>query len=150
MVSTITASHAMEVKIGEEVEKFGPNIVNPESQSITIPYGSVVIGQSIISEMYVDTIQTITNNRNLRVVSPKLYVKLQLIISVLIVGIIPKREKILNIWWEIAGALPENESYEVLVGYRLKQSLKLKINDIINLNGSAMKVVGLLSETDER
>jgi len=38
MVSTITASHAMEVKIGEEVEKFGPNIVvKPESQSITTP-----------------------------------------------------------------------------------------------------------------
>ena len=149
MVSTITASHAMEVKIGEEVEKFGPNIVvKPESQSITIPYGSVVIGQSTISETYVDTIQTITNNRNLRVVSPKLYGQITVDNqSVLVVGIIPEREKILNIWWEIVGVLPENESYEVLVGYGLKQSLKLKMNDIIKLNGSAMKVVGFLSET---
>ena len=45
-----------------------------------------------------DTIQTITNNRNLRVVSPKLYGQITVDNqSVLIVGIIPEREKILSI-----------------------------------------------------
>ncbi|MGW8181871.1 MAG: ABC transporter permease, partial [bacterium] len=43
IVATFTISNSMEQQIGEEVEKYGPNIViTPETQSINVPYGNVM------------------------------------------------------------------------------------------------------------
>ena len=51
IVSTFTVSSAMQTQVGNEIEKYGPNIVvTPNTQSISVPYGNVVIGNVTIAE----------------------------------------------------------------------------------------------------
>ncbi len=68
----------MEQQIGEEVEKYGPNIViTPETQSINVPYGNVMIGKSTFRQEELEKLTSIPNAKNIRIVSPKLYAQAQ-------------------------------------------------------------------------
>src|SRR3989337_4166384 len=74
IVSTFTVSAAMQTQVGNEIDKYGPNIVvTPNTQSINVPFGSVVIGNVVMSEDAVGKIFTIPNKANVNIVSPKLY-----------------------------------------------------------------------------
>src|SRR3990172_5711013 len=78
IVSTFTVSAAMQAQVGNEIDKYGPNIVvTPDSQSINVPYGSVVIGNVLFSESLIYQMYNITNSANIRVISPKLYNQIQ-------------------------------------------------------------------------
>jgi len=149
IVSTFTISRSMEVQIGDEIEKYGPNIVvTPRTQSINVPYGSVVIGNVTIPESSVDKIYTIPNKRNLRVLSPKLYGQVQSgNNSLLLVGMIPEKEIELKRWWNITGSLPQNDANETIVGSAVKSSLGLTIGAAIQIKNTTLRVVGFLDET---
>jgi len=148
IVSTFTISHSMEVQIGNEVERYGPNIVvTPRTQSISVPYGSVVVGNITIPEASVDRIYTIPNRANLRVLSPKVYGEVQLgDNSLLLVGIMPMKEIELKSWWNISGSLPE-QSNQVVAGSAVKSLLGLTVGSTIQVQNSSFNVVGYLSET---
>jgi len=149
IVSVFTISRSMEVQIGDEVEKYGPNIVvTPKTESISVPYGSVVIGNVTIPESSVAKISTIPNKQNLRVVSPKLYGQAQYgNSSLLIVGMLPEKEIQLKKWWNITGSLPQNESSEVIIGSVVKSRLGLTAGSMIQIKNSTQNIVGILSET---
>jgi len=146
-VSTITRS--MEVQIGDEIEKYGPNIiVTAKTESISVPYGSVVIGDVTIPEDFVSKIYTIPNKQNLRVVSPKLYGQVQYgNNSLLLVGIVPEREIELKRWWSITGSLPQNDTNEIIVGSAIKSLLGLTIGSTIEVKNITLTVAGFLMET---
>src|SRR3990172_9878460 len=60
IVSTFTVSAAMQTQVGNEIDKYGPNIVvTPNTQSINVPYGSVIMGNVTISEDSLDKIHNI-------------------------------------------------------------------------------------------
>jgi len=149
IISTFTISRSMEIQIGDEVEKYGPNIlVTPKTQSISVPYGSVVIGDITIPESTVDKIYTIPNKRNLRVLSPKVYGQVQYgNNSLLIVGMIPEKEIELKRWWNVTGSLPQNDANEIIIGSAVKSSLGLTIGSTIQVKNTSLTVVGYLSET---
>ena len=149
IISVFTITRSMEVQIGDEIEKYGPNItVMPKTESIGVPYGSVVIGDVTIPESFIDKIYTIPNKQNLRVLSPKLYGKVQYgNNSLLLVGIIPEKEIELKRWWSITGSLPQNDTNEVIVGSAIKSSLGLTIGSTIQVKNSTLTVVGFLMET---
>ena len=149
IVSTMTISRAVQTHIGEEVEKYGPNVVvQPVAQTLSIPYGSVVVGQSTIPEMYVDAIFGIKNSKNVRVVSPKVYGQATVKNNTfLVVGIIPQKERMLRTWWNVEGALPADDADEMLVGSAVMKVLGLRVNDTLPLGGRAIKVTGSLDET---
>lgn len=149
IVSTFTISRSMEIQIGDEIEKYGPNIVvTPKTQSISVPYGSVVIGNVTIPESSVDKIYTIPNKSNLRVLSPKLYGQVQYgNNSLFLVGIIPEKEIELKRWWDITGSPPRNDANETIIGSAVKSSLGLNIGSTIQIQNTALTVVGSLSET---
>ena len=66
IVATITISNSMEIKIGEEVEKYGPNVVvTPDTKSINVPYGSVTVGSSTFDEATLKNLETIENAVNI-------------------------------------------------------------------------------------
>ena len=66
IISTFTISRAMEIQVGDEIEKYGPNIVvTPKTQSVNVPYGNVVMGNVTIPESSVDRIYTIPNKANI-------------------------------------------------------------------------------------
>ena len=78
IVSTFTVSAAMQAQVGNEIDKYGPNIVvTPNAQSINVPYGSVMVGNITIPENATDRIFTIPNKININVLSPKLYSQIQ-------------------------------------------------------------------------
>jgi hypothetical protein len=78
IVSTFTVSAALQTQIGNEIDKYGPNIVvTADSQSISVPYGSVVIGNVLFSEDAISQMYEIPNKANINVISPKLYSQIQ-------------------------------------------------------------------------
>ncbi len=51
IISTFTISNSMAMQVGDEIEKYGPNIVvTPNTQSVVVPYGNVIVGAVTIPE----------------------------------------------------------------------------------------------------
>ena len=149
IVSTFTVSAAMQAQVGNEIDKYGPNIVvTPNAQSINVPYGSVTVGNITIPENATDRIYTIPNKININVLSPKLYNQIQYKNStILLVGAIPDKELIMKKWWNITGLLPKNDTNEILLGSGLKSSLGLQKDDTMQLRNSSFIITGTLDET---
>jgi putative ABC transport system permease protein len=149
IVATFTVSAAMQAQIGNELDKYGPNIVvTSDTQSINVPYGSVVIGNVLFSEESIYQIYEIPNKANIRVVSPKLYNQIQFNNhTLLVVGTIPEKELELKMWWNITGALPENDTNQVLLGSQVNSVLNLPVGSAVTLNNESFTVAGFLAET---
>jgi putative ABC transport system permease protein len=149
IVSTLTVSAAMQTQIGNEIEKYGPNIiVTPNTQSINVPFGSLVIGNVTISENAVDLIYTIPNNANIRVLSPKIYGQVQYgNDTLLLVGVSPDKEIQLKKWWNLTGSLPRNSTNEIVLGSALRTQLNLPLGSSIQISNTSLIVTGALSET---
>jgi len=149
IVATVTISNSMEIKIGEEVEKYGPNIVvTPDTKSITVPYGSVTVGSSTFNEAELTNLETIPNAVNIRIVSPKLFGQaVHGESNLLMVGVNAEDERLLKVWWDINGEIPEPGSDETLLGSEVIRALELSIGSSIELNDRSFTVTGYLSET---
>lgn len=149
IVATVTISNSMEIKIGEEVEKYGPNVVvTPDTQSINVPYGSVTVGSSTFDEAELESLETIPNAVNIRIVSPKLFGQAEYEESnLLMVGVNAEEERMLKVWWDINGDIPAPESSEALLGSEVIEALDLEIGSTITLNDMAFTVSGYLSDT---
>lgn len=149
IVSTLTVTGAMQAKIGNELEKYGPSIVvTPNSEKVTIPYGSVVIGNNLLDENSIDKIYAIADSENIRVLSPKLYDQINYgNNSILVVGLFPEKEIQLKTWWNVTGSLPQNNTAEILLGSELKAALSAQIGSSIILGNSSFVVTGILDQT---
>jgi putative ABC transport system permease protein len=149
IVTTLTVSGAMQTQIGNEIEKYGPNVVvTPNSQTISIPYGNVVIGNNLFNENSTDKIYAIPNSANIRTLSPKLYNQIQYKNNtILVVGLFPEKEIQLKTWWNVTGFLPQNDTNEVVVGSELKAALNLQTGASIPISNSTFIVRGVLEPT---
>jgi putative ABC transport system permease protein len=149
IVATFTISKAMQTQIGEEVEKYGPNIVvKPQTQSVTIPYGDVTVGRSTMQENLIDRISNIPNAKNIRVASPKLFGQARVgEETVLLVGLLPEREQYLKVWWEIEGRVPRDGENEALLGFDVMKTLGLSLGSTVTINDTPFTVVASLGET---
>lgn len=149
IISTFTVSSAMQTQIGNEIEKYGPNIVvTPNTQSINVPYGNVVIGNVMFSEDAVAKIYNITNKANIRVVSPKLYNQIEYgNNTILTVGFLPDNEIQLKKWWNVTGSMPQNDTNQVMLGWAVKTTLNLQVDSSIELSNASFLVTGFLGET---
>ena len=149
IVSTLTVTGAMQTKIGNELEKYGPSIVvTPNSEKVTIPYGSVVIGNNLLDENSIDKIYVIADSENIRVLSPKLYNQVKYgNNTILVVGLFLEKEIQLKTWWNVTGSLPQNNTAEILLGSDLKGALYAQISSSIILGNSSFVVSGILDQT---
>ena len=149
IVSTFTVSAAMQIQVGNEIDKYGPNIVvTPNTQSINVPYGNIIMGNVTIPEESIDKILTIPNKANINVLSPKLYNQIPYGNStILLVGVFPGSELKLKKWWNVTGSLPQNDTYEILVGSVLKTSLSLQVGSAFQIGNSSFMITGVLDET---
>lgn len=148
IVATFTISDSMEQQIGEEVEKYGPNIVvTPETQSINVPYGNVVVGKSTFKQEELEKITTIPNAKNIRIISPKLYTQAQSgDQTLLVVGLNAEAERYLKVWWDINGDVPVTGN-EALLGSEIMKALGLSIGKTLELNGEEFSIAAYLDET---
>jgi putative ABC transport system permease protein len=149
IVSTLTISGAMQTRIGSELEKYGPSIiVTPNSEKVSIPYGSVIVGNNLFSEDSIDKIYGIPNNANIRVLSPKLYNQVKYgNNTILVVGLFADKEIQLKTWWNVTGSLPQNNTEEILIGSDLKTALNTQIGSSLSLGNSSFIVSGILYQT---
>ena len=149
IVSTLTVTGAMQTKIGNELEKYGSSIVvTPNSEKVTIPYGSVVIGNNLLDENSIDKIYAIADSENIRVLSPKLYNQVKYgNNTILVVGLFLEKEIQLKTWWNVTGSLPQNNTAEILLGSELKGALYAQISSSIILGNSSFVVSGILDQT---
>jgi putative ABC transport system permease protein len=149
IVATFTISNAMQTQIGEEVEKYGPNIVlKPDTKSVTIPYGDITVGRSTMQESLIDLISNIPNAKNIRVTSPKLFGQARMgEETVLLVGLIPERELNLKLWWDIQGQVPNDGENEAMLGSEVMKALGLSLGSEVTINDTPFTVVASLGET---
>ena len=131
------------------MEKYGPSIVvTPNSEKVSIPYGSVVIGNNLLPEDSIEKIYAIPDSENIRVLSPKLYNQVKYGNStILVVGLSLEKEIQLKTWWNVTGSLPKNNTEEILVGSELKSTLNMQIGSPIMLGDSSFIVAGVLDQT---
>ncbi len=149
IVSTLTVSGAMQNSIGDELEKYGSSIVvTPNSERVSIPYGSVVIGNNLLTEDSVDKIYAIPDSESIRILSPKLYDQVKYGNStILVVGLFLEKEIQLKTWWNVTGSLPQNNTKEILLGSELKAAINEEIGSSITLGNSSFIIAGILDRT---
>lgn len=129
IVALLSLSSSIQEEIGEQLDRFGANIVIvPHSDSLALDYGGVSVPgvEFDVQQLHNADIQKIRQIRyhsRLSVIAPK-------VVSatnadgqqVLLAGVDFKNELKLRRWWRITGQKPETEQ-DVLLGYEAARAL---------------------------
>lgn len=153
VVSLYKVSKVVSQTLEEKLNKFGANIViNPKSESLSINYGGVNLGNILYEIKYlelpplIDKIRNIKYKNNISAIAPKLVVVKEINGKKIgVVGIDFAEELKIKNYWNIKGYLPHNKS-ELLVGSETALNLKLKTGDKVNLDGKSFKVSGIVEK----
>lgn len=131
IVALVSLSRSIQTEIGEQLDRFGANIVIvPESNSLALDYGGVSVPGVTFDEHQltnedVERIRQIPYHKRLSVVAPKILSAAEIEgQQVLLVGVDFKNELKLKRWWHITGKSPEEDG-EVLIGYDVARALSL-------------------------
>jgi len=151
VVALVSLSRAMRAEVGDELDRFGANIViTPKARSLDVAYGGLAVaGLTVdVEELQTkdaDTIRTIPNQRNVSAVAPKLVGTMELEGQhALLIGVRFKDEGGVKSWWKIDGRLARNAG-EVMLGSEASQSLRKRKGDRISLAGEPREVVGVIA-----
>jgi putative ABC transport system permease protein len=130
-ISLLSLSHAIKSEIGDQLDRFGANIVVvPQSNSLTLDYGGVsVSGVSFdiqqLQENDIKSIREIPYRNRLSVVAPKLLGVVNIENrEVLLAGVDFKQELMLKRWWRLIGQKPF-EDHDLVVGFDVARQLSL-------------------------
>ncbi|MGC9061729.1 ABC transporter permease [Calditerrivibrio sp.] len=153
VVSLYKVSKVVSQTLEEKLNKFGANIIiNPKSESLTINYGSVNLGNILYDIKYlelpplIDKIRNIKYKNNISAIAPKLVVVKEINGKKIgVVGVNFAEELKIKNYWNINGTVPHNKD-EILVGSETSMNLKLKTGDEVNLHGKLFKVSGILEK----
>ncbi|PMP69439.1 MAG: ABC transporter permease [Calditerrivibrio nitroreducens] len=153
VVSLYKVSKVVSQTLEEKLNKFGADIIiNPKSESLTINYGSVNLGNILYDIKYlelpplIDKIRNIKYKNNISVIAPKLVVVKEINGKKIgVVGVNFAEELKIKNYWNINGTVPHNKD-EILVGSETSMNLKLKTGDEVNLHGKLFKVSGILEK----
>jgi putative ABC transport system permease protein len=154
-VACQTINKALHDRVKEQLLRFGANIiVQPKGQPFDL-YSGTTKGGILLSEDYVDKIESIEHKKMLIAVSPKLYERFEVKgKSLLVVGIKPDERKA-KPWWMIGNSVVTDEfpatdefplDNQILLGHYAAASLGQEISEI-KLDDKVFKVSGVLDET---
>jgi putative ABC transport system permease protein len=151
VVALASLSRAMRAEIGDELDRFGANIIiTPKARSLDVAYGGLAVaGLTVDAEELhttdADTIHTIPNKRNLSAVAPKLVGTTELEgRRSRLIGVRFRDEGRVKSWWKIDGHLARNAG-EVMLGHEASQSLRKTKGDRITVAGESREVVGVIA-----
>ncbi len=151
VVALVSLSRAMRAEVGDELDRFGANIViTPKSRSLDIAYGGVAVAGLTVDaqELHTkdaDAIRTIPNKRNVSAVAPKLVGTLKIEGQrALLIGVRFRDEGGVKSWWKIEGRLARNAG-EVMLGHDAAQTLRKRTGDRITLGGEPREIVGVIA-----
>ncbi|MDD5312262.1 MAG: ABC transporter permease [Dehalococcoidia bacterium] len=165
VVGILTIASAGETKIYRQLEQYGPNLtVIPAINNLDMKLGNLSMGTLTVGENYIPQEQlvkirqiadssirqalNITDEGDIATIAPKLYENTNVNgVSLVVVGVDAQQERIVKTWWELSKGKYIEETDEALVGAIAADLLKLNVGDTIALNGSSIKVSGILKET---
>ena len=151
VVALVSLSRAMRAEVGDELDRFGANIViTPKSRSLDVAYAGVAVAGLTVDAQELqtkdaDAIRTIPNKRNVSAVAPKLVGTLEIEGQrALLIGVRFRDEGAVKSWWKIDGRLARNAG-EVMMGHDAAQTLRKKTGDRITLGGEPREIVGVIA-----
>jgi putative ABC transport system permease protein len=153
VVALTALSAAMQREIGDELDRFGANIVvTPKARTVDLAYGGVAVaGLSIdaqsLSIADAERIRTIHHKRNISAVAPKLLgTALVNDTPALVVGAVFRQERGIKSWWTVDGRFAETDG-EAIVGAELARDLGVRPGDRVTLADRPLTVAGVLGAT---
>jgi putative ABC transport system permease protein len=153
VVALLALSEAMEADVADELDRFGANIViTPRSRMVDLAYGSVAVAGLTVDAQALKAedaglVRTIPHKRNIAVVAPKLIGTTTLEGDpVLAIGIDPREELGIKLWWTIEGAMPRSDD-EVLLGAELARRYRKPAGSTLRLGDVERRVSGVLHPT---
>lgn len=153
VVALTALSGAMQREIGDELDRFGANIVvTPKTRTVDVGYGGLAVAGLNIDAQSLSTkdaqlIRTIRHSRNVSAVAPKLLgTSLVNQSPALVIGTVFAQERGIKSWWTMTGRFAENAN-EALVGSELARELKLATGSPVTLADRALTVAGVLAAT---
>jgi putative ABC transport system permease protein len=166
VVGILTIALAGQVRIYNQLEKYGPNLtVIPEISNLDMKLGDLSMGTLAVGENYVPAeklpqIREITDGEikmalniddegEIATIAPKLYVNTKLNnTSIMVVGIDPEPESRIKTWWKIgSGGYLDGAEDQAMAGATVAELLKLNVKDTIALNGQTFSIAGILETT---
>ncbi|WP_035067568.1 ABC transporter permease [Nitratidesulfovibrio termitidis] len=167
-VASIVALREVSAVVGESLERkltsFGANImVSPARETLTISYGGLPLGDLLLDEGHLpqaDTarrIRSIEFNANIAAVAPKLVTMARIgspagaatpvaPLPVAVVGVDWPEELSLKGYWAIDGATPKSPD-GALAGHAVAARLGLAPGSVVDVNGHAVTVTGVIGST---
>jgi putative ABC transport system permease protein len=153
VVALIGLTAAMEREIGDELDRFGANIViTPKARAIDLAYGGVAVaGVNVDAQALtmadVARIRSIPNERNVSAVAPKLLGTALVNDSpALLIGAVFRQERRMKSWWQVSGTFPDAPG-QGLAGADLARELGLQAGQRVRVGSHDVTVVGVLAAT---
>jgi len=153
IVTLVTLTRSMSSDIERKMDEFGANIlVTPQSNGLSMNYGGISLGgvtfdQREIREGDLARIKTITNHKNISVISPKVLGGVKINDhDVLLVGVNFESELKMKQWWKVFGHEPASE-HDLLLGSDASKVLNVSSGDDLTIKGEIFKVAGVLDQT---
>lgn len=170
IVAILTIALAGQIKINDELNKYGPNLmVTPAISDISMSLGGLSMGTLAVGENYIQDnvlpkVRQITDDLirkgfkdkgipfedvgNIATIAPRLYTNADINgKKVIVVGIDPAEERKLRIWWNIAQGKYIEKEDEALLGTHAFGALKLNVGDTLLIGKKELTVIGVLEET---
>ena len=152
VVAFISLVEALTQDINHKLEEYGANIlIVPKTENLSLTYGGLSIGgvsfdMQEIHQGDLGKIANIKNSQNVAAVGPMLIGGIEVKDrKVLMAGMDFKVYQSLRPWWNIQGAVPEEDG--VLVGAEASRILDLHQGKRLKVNGRELIVSGVLDST---
>lgn len=152
-VTLISITRRMNEDISKKLDEYGANIlILPRSDALSLSYGGMSLGgvtfdDQALKDSDIPKIRQIEVRENINTVSPKLIGVVDTESkSIPLMGIQFQEEVQLKKWWKIHGAVPKTQE-EVLLGSEAAVQLFKSPGDILPINGSTLRIAGVLEET---
>ena len=151
VVSLAALSAAMRAEVGDELDRFGANIViTPKTRALDLAYGAVALGGLSVdtNALTLDDakrVRTIHDSRNISAVAPKLVGTIEIDgTPMLLVGADLHEERAVKGWWQVEGRMAL-EAGEAMLGAEAATALERSVGDHLEFAGKRLDVVGVLA-----
>lgn len=152
VVAVIGFVRSMNDAISHRMERYGANIlITPRADDLELSYGGINLGGVSVDpkplhQSDLHNLTTIENAANIAATGPTLIGAVSAAGQrVLLAGIDLRLIDILKPWWTLSGHRPETSG--VIAGAKTARVLNLSLNAPIDINGTPMRVTGILEPT---
>jgi putative ABC transport system permease protein len=149
VITLVSLSTAMRAAVSDELDRFGANIiVTPRSQSISLAYGGLDIGDIAVDSRALASedagrIRTIPNSRNISTVAPKLVGTVEIDNTrVVLVGVDFRQERRVKGWWTNDGQFAATTD-DVMLGADASRMLQKGTGDTLMLGDRPRRVTAV-------